>query len=71
MLKDFNKWLICQLIIKIIFRLLTLKYHPDKNPDPSASAKFILVQKAKECLLDEKKKEICKRYGNPDGPGTF
>ena len=51
---------------------MTLKFHPDKNPDdPEASAKFILITKAYSCLTDEKSKIMCEKYGNPDGPGTL
>ena len=40
-------------------RLLSLKYHPDKTDAPDAPAKFLLVQKAKEVLMDDsKRKEI-------------
>jgi translocation protein SEC63 len=58
--------------IKRAYRKLSLVYHPDKNPDdPLATAKFILITKAYNCLTDETMKEICAKYGNPDGPGTF
>lgn len=30
-----------------------------------------MISKAYECLTDEKKMEICKKYGNPDGAGAF
>ena len=33
-------------------RKLSLKYHPDKNPSKSAEEMFLLIQKAKEVLLD-------------------
>lgn len=58
--------------IKKAYRKLTLKYHPDKNPDdPLATQKFILITKAYDCLTDEKAKENCQKFGNPDGPGSF
>ena len=38
-------------------RKLALIYHPDKNPDPAAAAKFLKVQKAKEFLLDDEKRK--------------
>lgn len=34
-------------------RKLSLKYHPDKNPSKSAENMFLLIQKAKEVLLDD------------------
>lgn len=39
-------------------RKLFLKYHPDKTSDPRAPEQFLLVQKAKEILLDESKRKI-------------
>jgi curved DNA-binding protein CbpA len=40
-------------------RKLGLKYHPDKTSDPKDHELFIIVQKAKEILLDDdKRKEI-------------
>jgi DnaJ family protein C protein 17 len=39
--------------ISTSLRKLARKYHPDKNPDPAAAATFLLIQKAKEILLDE------------------
>jgi len=58
--------------IKKAYRKLSVKYHPDKNPDdPMATAKFILITKAHDCLTDEKAKVNCEKYGNPDGPGSF
>lgn len=58
--------------IRKAFKILSIKFHPDKNPgDPDATSKFILIGKAKECLLDKEKKELCEKYGNPDGNTSF
>jgi hypothetical protein len=35
-----------------------MKYHPDKTSDPEAPEKFLLVQKAKEILLDSTKRKV-------------
>jgi len=58
-------------LIRKAYRKLIVLFHPDKNLDPSATSKFILITKAYECLTDEKKKEICEKYGNPDGQVSF
>jgi DnaJ family protein C protein 7 len=40
------------------YKKLSIKYHPDKNPnDPSAEDKFKDLGEAKECLLDPQKRE--------------
>ena len=57
--------------IKKAYRRMSLKYHPDKNPnDPLASANFIQVTKAYNALTDEVAKRNYDKYGNPDGPTT-
>ncbi|CAK9022856.1 DnaJ protein ERDJ2 (Chaperone protein dnaJ C43) (OsDjC43) (Endoplasmic reticulum dnaJ domain-containing protein 2) (OsERdj2) [Durusdinium trenchii] len=38
--------------IKKAFHKLSLKYHPDKNPDAAAAEKFILIKKAYDALTD-------------------
>ena len=38
-------------------RKLGFRYHPDKNPDPAAEVKFLEVQRAKDFLLDSKKRK--------------
>eukprot|EP01071_Lankesteria_metandrocarpae_P009322 Lankesteria_metandrocarpae@DN5177_c5_g1_i3.p1 len=56
--------------IKKAFRVLSLKFHPDKNPnDPTAAAKFVMMTKAYQALTDEVSKRNYEKYGNPDGPG--
>lgn len=49
--------------IKKAYRKLALKYHPDKNKEPSAEEKFKEVAEAYEILSDAKKKEIYDKYG--------
>lgn len=51
---------------------MSLKYHPDRNPDdPNAAVKFQLLTKAIDCLSDEKTRENCDKFGNPEGTGGF
>ena len=58
--------------IKKSYKKLSLKYHPDKNPnDKIAKEKFININKAYRALTNEKAKENYKKYGNPDGPGLL
>lgn len=40
--------------IKKNYRLLAAKYHPDKNKDPEAAAKFILITEAYDVLSNKK-----------------
>jgi len=43
--------------IKKSYRSLSLKYHPDRNPDPSATEKYKAINEAYEVLSDEQKKQ--------------
>ena len=43
--------------IKKAFRQLAATYHPDRNSDPDAPARFRAVQQAYEVLSDEAKRQ--------------
>lgn len=49
--------------IKKAYRKMALKYHPDKNKDPGAEAKFKDIAEAYDVLSDAKKKEVYDKYG--------
>ena len=50
--------------IKKAYRLLAMKYHPDKNPgDKEAEEKFKLINEAYQVLSDDEKRAIYDRYG--------
>jgi translocation protein SEC63 len=54
--------------IKKAYRTLSLKYHPDKNPNNRVAAtKFMMIAKAYEALTDETARSNYEKYGNPDG----
>jgi curved DNA-binding protein CbpA len=42
--------------IKAKYRELSMLYHPDKNPDPTAAEKFIKIKEAYEELSDPLKR---------------
>ena len=58
--------------IKAAYRTMARLHHPDLNPgDPEAANRFIQVNKAYECLTHAEKKELCEKYGNPDGKSNY
>uniref|UniRef100_A0A3Q2P466 Translocation protein SEC63 homolog n=1 Tax=Fundulus heteroclitus TaxID=8078 RepID=A0A3Q2P466_FUNHE len=53
--------------IKKQYRVLSLKYHPDKGGD---EATFMRIAKAYAALTNEQSRQNWETYGNPDGPGA-
>lgn len=51
--------------IKKQYRLLSLKFHPDKGGD---EVLFMRIAKAYAALTDEESRKNWEEYGNPDGP---
>lgn len=54
--------------IKLSYRQLSKKYHPDKNSSPEAHEKFIEIGEAYEVLSDPDKRAKYDQYGDPNGP---
>jgi len=63
--------------IKLAFRKLAMKYHPDRNPDnPTAEQSFKEINEAYEILKNEEKRAAYDRFGhaafqNGGGQGGF
>lgn len=49
--------------IKRAYKKLAVQFHPDKNPDPSASEKFKEISRAYEVLSDESTRKVYDKYG--------
>ncbi|GAA5948475.1 hypothetical protein JCM21900_002722 [Sporobolomyces salmonicolor] len=49
--------------LKKAYRKLSKQYHPDKNPDEDAKAKFLEVSRSFEVLSDPEKRKTYDRYG--------
>ena len=50
--------------LKKAFRRLAMQYHPDRNQEPGAEAKFKRVNEAYEVLSDPDKRAMYDRYGH-------
>ena len=51
--------------IKVSFRKLAMKFHPDRNPgDAEAEIKFKEINEAYQCLSDKDKRAAYDRYGH-------
>lgn len=61
--------------IKKAFRKLAMQYHPDRNKEKDAEAKFKEINEAYQILSDEKKRQIYDQFGhegvNQQGAGGF
>ena len=54
------------------FKVLALRWHPDKNPgDTEAAQRFLLINKAHSCFKTEETLEKCNNTGNPEGNAVF
>uniref|UniRef100_A0A8D3DQP3 Translocation protein SEC63 homolog n=1 Tax=Scophthalmus maximus TaxID=52904 RepID=A0A8D3DQP3_SCOMX len=53
--------------IKKQYRVLSLKFHPDKGGN---EATFMRIAKAYAALTNEQSRQNWEMYGNPDGPGA-
>jgi DnaJ-class molecular chaperone len=52
--------------IKRLYRDLSRKYHPDKNPDEDTTDKFMKLKLAFEILNDQEKRAAYDIYGQTD-----
>jgi molecular chaperone DnaJ len=50
--------------IKKAYRKLAMQYHPDRNKEAGATAKFKEINEAYEILSDEEKRSLYDRYGH-------
>jgi molecular chaperone DnaJ len=57
--------------IKRAFRRLAMEFHPDRNPDPGAEARFKEINEAYEVLSDTEKRAAYDRYGHAGLGGSF
>jgi len=56
--------------IKLAYRKLAIKLHPDKNSAPEAEEAFKKLTAAHECLSNEEKRKRYDQFGDDDLPGN-
>ena len=49
--------------IKKAYRVVAMRYHPDRNKEPDAEERFKEVTEAYEVLRDSERRELYDRYG--------
>jgi molecular chaperone DnaJ len=57
--------------IKRAFRRLAMQYHPDRNSEPGAEARFKEINEAYEVLSDQERKATYDRFGHAGLNGNF
>jgi molecular chaperone DnaJ len=57
--------------IKRAFRRLAMEYHPDRNSEPDAEARFKEINEAYEVLSDPERRSTYDRYGHAGLDGAF
>ncbi|HWC29930.1 MAG TPA: molecular chaperone DnaJ [Dehalococcoidia bacterium] len=57
--------------IKRAFRRLAMEFHPDRNSEPGAEARFKEINEAYEVLSDQERRSTYDRYGHAGLDGAF